>query len=205
MKAAAAPSKRKADQLSSQPPAKKRSTQDKKRAEPSRPEINKAPTQILNVLVFGEGENAELGLGPNRTESKVPRLNPFLNAKDAGSFRIVQLACGGMHTVALTAENKIVTWGVNDAGALGRPTEWEGGLREISDEEDEEGEGDDETGDLNPLESTPTEVVSTGFEGGVCFVQVVAGDNCSFALTAVGTVYGWGTFRVCICFPIFVS
>ena len=35
---------------------------------------------------------------------------------------VVQIDAGGMHVVALTRDNKILTWGVNDQGALGRDT-----------------------------------------------------------------------------------
>jgi alpha-tubulin suppressor-like RCC1 family protein len=48
--------------------------------------------------------------------------------------QFVQVACGGMHTVALDTEGCIWTWGVNDEGALGRKTggtAWE----DLSDEE----------------------------------------------------------------------
>jgi regulator of chromosome condensation len=152
--------------------------------------INKPPTDVLTVLVFGDGENAELGLGPNKTESKVPRVNPFLDPNDRSKFHIVHLACGGMHTVALTADGQIITWGVNDGAALGRDTAWDGDLRDM------DSESDDEVGDLNPLESTPTAVSPEHFEPGVRFAQVAAGDNCTFALTTTGLVYGWGTFRV---------
>ena len=36
--------------------------------------------------------------------------------------QVLQVACGGMHTVALTEGNLIFSWGVNDEGALGRET-----------------------------------------------------------------------------------
>ena len=35
---------------------------------------------------------------------------------------VVQVAAGGMHSVALTAEGEVYTCGVNDEGALGRET-----------------------------------------------------------------------------------
>jgi alpha-tubulin suppressor-like RCC1 family protein len=38
------------------------------------------------------------------------------------SVQILQVACGGMHTVVLTTDGQIYTWGVNDEGALGRET-----------------------------------------------------------------------------------
>ncbi|KAK5987885.1 Guanine nucleotide exchange factor SRM1 [Cladobotryum mycophilum] len=150
--------------------------------------INKVPSKVLTVLIFGAGECGELGLGPKRKAALNPRVNPFLNPNDAGTFHAVQVACGGMHTLALTADNKIVSWGVNDNDALGRDTRWEGGMRDADESEDE----DDE--DLNPHESTPTNIPTSYFPEGTTFVQVAAGDSCSFALTATGLVYGWGTF-----------
>ncbi|KAI0003436.1 regulator of chromosome condensation 1/beta-lactamase-inhibitor protein II [Xylariaceae sp. FL0662B] len=57
-------------------------------------------------------------------------------------------------------------------------------------------EDEDEDADLNPLESSPIETPTDCFPPNVRFVQVAAGDNCSFALTDTGLVYGWGTFRL---------
>lgn len=94
-----------------------------------------------------------------------------------------------MHTVALTTDHKIVTWGVNDNHALGRDTKWDKILRDV-----DVGNGD-EVAELNPLESTPAEVPAA-FTANTRFVQVAAGDSCSFALTDTGTVLGWDTFRV---------
>ncbi|KAH8729825.1 regulator of chromosome condensation 1/beta-lactamase-inhibitor protein II [Ilyonectria robusta] len=158
--------------------------------------INEAPTQILDVYVFGEGTSGELGLGSKRVEGKKPidvkrpRLNNNLSAAEVG---VVQVSCGGMHAVALTHDNKILTWGVNDQGALGRDTTWNGGLRDM--EDDSDSDDDDDDSGVNPMESTPTAVSSHHFAPGTKFVQVVACDSATFALTEDGRVYGWGTFR----------
>lgn len=158
--------------------------------------INEAPTQILDVYVFGEGTSGELGLGSKRVDGKKPidvkrpRLNNNLSAAEVG---VVQVSCGGMHAVALTHDNKILTWGVNDQGALGRDTTWNGGLRDM--EDDSDSDDDDEDSGVNPMESTPTAVSSHHFAPGTKFVQVVACDSATFALTEDGRVYGWGTFR----------
>ncbi|KAF6810833.1 GDP/GTP exchange factor [Colletotrichum musicola] len=160
------------------------------------PKINSAPTQILDIYVFGEGSSGELGLGSKKLDGKKvidvkrPRLNPNLSAKDVG---VVQVACGGMHAAALTKDNKILTWGVNDQGALGRDTNWDGGLRD-ADAEEEEDDDDDDTG-INPRESTPTAIDAEHFAPNAKFTQVVASDSATFALTEDGRVYGWGTFR----------
>lgn len=159
--------------------------------------INQVPTEKLAVLIFGTGEGGELGLGPKKTEVLRPALNPFLDVGDSSAFHIVQLACGGMHTVALTADNRIITWGVNDEHALGRDSQWEGKLRSIdTGSENSDDDDDDDEADMNPKESTPGEIPSECFPPDTQFSQVAAGDNCSFALTTTGLVYGWGTFRV---------
>lgn len=158
--------------------------------------INEKPTQRLHVYVFGEGSSGELGLGTAKTaiDVKRPRLNANLGAENVG---VVQIATGGMHVAALTHNNKILTWGVNDQGALGRDTSWEGGLKDMDDnkDDDESDDSDDDTG-MNPHESMPTAIPSDKFAADTVFVQVAASDSATFALTDDGQVWGWGTFRV---------
>ena len=157
--------------------------------------INESPTQKLDVYVFGEGSSGELGLGTakNAIDVKRPRLNPLLSAQDVG---VVQVAVGGMHCLALTTNNKILTWGVNDHGALGRDTAWEGGMKDMDDSKSDSDSNDASDSGLNPRESTPTAIPSESFPEGTVFVKVAAGDSLSLALTDDGLVYGWGTFRV---------
>lgn len=157
--------------------------------------INSAPTTRLNVYVCGEGSSGELGLGPakNSVDVKRPRLNALLPSDQVG---VVQVAVGGMHCVALTHDNKVLTWGVNDQGALGRNTAWEGGYKDIDDAKSDSGDDSDDESGLNPYESTPTPIPSESFAEGTIFVEVAAGDSSSFGLTDDGQVYGWGTFRV---------
>ena len=184
--------------------------------------INQPPTQILDVYVFGEGSASELGLGAGLLkdvmEVKRPRLNPRLSAKSVG---VVQVAVGGMHCAALTWDNKILTWGVNDQGALGRETD-EGPLKDVDEEsdsdEDDSSDSDEEVAmakakakeakrdsGLNASEAEPREVDPRHFPSGTKFAQLVAGDSTTFALTTTGLVYGWGTFRVSLNFDLFTS
>ena len=151
--------------------------------------INYAPTQCLDVFVCGEGSNGELGLGTakNVIDVKRPRLNAMLPAKDVG---VVQVACGGMHALALTHDGRVLSWGVNDGGALGRPT-GKGPLQDLDNYEDDNSEPDDSG--LNPDEANPAAVT---FPEGLVIVKVTAGDGISLALTDDGQVYGWGEFRV---------
>ncbi|KAM4062725.1 regulator of chromosome condensation (RCC1) repeat domain-containing protein [Hirsutella rhossiliensis] len=211
----AASKKRKAEEEASAEPEVKTDTRKTKKSKteapaPAKPrakkrahvetgkKINDAPTQVLDIYVFGEGSSGELGLGSGRINGKRPidvkrpRLNDKLSAKSVG---VVQIACGGMHAVALTRDHRILTWGVNDQGALGRDTAWEGNLRDADKDEGSDSGSDDDDSGINPLESTPTALSDEYFAHGTKFVQVVASDSASFALTEDGRVYGWGTFR----------
>lgn len=158
--------------------------------------INQPPTTVLDVFVMGEGSGGELGLGAEKIDGKKPlnvkrpRLNHNLKGKG-----VVQIGCGGMHVVALTKDNKIFTWGVNDNSALGRDTKWDGGLRDMDAPEDSGSDDDDDESGLNPLESTPMEVDYSNVEENTTFAQVIGLDSASYALTTEGKVYGWGTFR----------
>ena len=160
--------------------------------------LNHAPTRRLNVYVFGANSGGELGLGRGSTSENVtrPRLNPNLPIDSVG---VVQLATGGMHCAALTHDNKILTWGVNDMGALGRDTTWDGGMVDMKDDKDDTGSDDDASESaINPREATPTAILASDFPAGTVFTQVAAGDNATFALTEEGLVYGWGSFRVSV-------
>ncbi|KAJ5143076.1 Ran exchange factor Prp20/Pim1 [Penicillium bovifimosum] len=186
--------KRKADEDEEKPREIKRSRVAKPRQKTPKPKvvINEAPTTKLNVFVCGEGSSGELGLGAakNVIDVKRPRLNKLLAPDDVG---VVQIAVGGMHCLALTHSNRIMSWGVNDQGALGRETAWDGGYKDIDGTSDSD--SDDEDSGLNPLESTPGLIPSEYFDETCVFVEVAASDSASFALTDDGQVYGWGTFR----------
>jgi regulator of chromosome condensation len=182
------------DESAAPAPPPKRAIAAAKKPKLTKPKviINHAPTRRLDIFVSGEGSQGELGLGAGKGSMNAlrPRLNPHLSAAEVG---VVQLATGGMHCAALTHDNKILTWGVNDEGALGRDTQWEGGLVDV-DENKSDASSDD--AELNPREATPTAVEFVNLPDRTIFTQVAAGDSSTFALTDEGQVYGWGTFRV---------
>ena len=158
--------------------------------------INDRPVEKLKVYVFGEGSSGELGLGHMNSETrkvidvKRPRLNTNLLPEDVG---VVQVSTGGMHVVALTHDNKILTWGVNDQGSLGRSTKSGEQFKSI-DADDSEDDEDLDSG-LNPLEAKPAEADYINVPEGTIFTKVAAGDSVTMALTSYGLVYGCGTFR----------
>jgi len=112
------------------------------------------------VLTLGQGDTGQLGLGPDIMERSKPAL-----VKDLS--RVKAVCAGGMHTVCLTKEGKVYTFGCNDEGALGRTME---------DEEEE--------CCVPALVDLPSKAI-----------QISAGDSHTAALTEDGHVYIWGTFR----------
>lgn len=149
----------------------------------------------LDIFCWGSGSMCELGLGPlaKNKEVKRPRLNPFLPRDDV---KIVSFAVGGMHTIALDAEQNVWSWGCNDVGALGRDTS--GAVEKLKDMDAGDASDDDDDGDLNELESTPAKIPTECFpplKEGHKIVQLAATDNMSCVLFSNGEVYAWGTFR----------
>jgi len=71
--------------------------------------------QAGTILVVGNGETGQLGLGPDIYERKKPFPVKLLSDK-----KIKVITAGGMHTGCITEDHEIYTWGCNDEGALGR-------------------------------------------------------------------------------------
>ncbi|KAJ3216515.1 Regulator of chromosome condensation [Dinochytrium kinnereticum] len=75
-------------------------------------------TDIGEVFVVGSGDCGQLGLGPDELSKGRPKkLEYFLDK------RIVDIAAGGLHNMALSDEGKLYSWGCNDQKALGRSGE----------------------------------------------------------------------------------
>ncbi|KAL3464412.1 regulator of chromosome condensation 1/beta-lactamase-inhibitor protein II [Aspergillus heterothallicus] len=146
--------------------------------------VNNAPTELLDVYVCGLNTDGQLGLGHSNDNAIHPTRNPHLSKKKAG---VVQVAAGGAHCVALTYDNRILTWGANYEGQLGRRT------RNLEDDEYPLVQ----SSTPNREETTPRDVdfSTTDLPEDTVFTQVAATDSATFVLTEFGDVYGWGTFR----------
>ncbi|KAK1141318.1 hypothetical protein N8T08_009225 [Aspergillus melleus] len=157
--------------------------------------FNIVPSKKLDVYACGTNCYGELGLGNlwRKSEFARPVLNANLAAETVG---VVQLVVGGIHSAALTCDNRIMTWGVNDDATLGRDTKEDLKDEIMTDAKIEESESDDDDDvTLNMKEATPLPVDSSLFPKGTVFAQLSATDSATYALTTDGLVYGWGTFR----------
>lgn len=146
---------------------------------PKNKTVNSPPTQALDILVFGQSEFGEAGMGHKDGEANGltrPVLNKILSNPNTD---VVQIAVGGMHGLALTKDGRVLSWGVNDNGSLGRDTD--------------DGDVDDDTG-INVLEGTPGLVDISAIPSDSLITSIAAGDSVSYFVTDDGCVYGCGTY-----------
>lgn len=135
------------------------------------------PLESGSCFTFGTNPFGALGLGEDVTEKPRAALVD-ITRPDGTPAEIVQVVAGGMHTAALDRDGSVYTWGVNDEGALGRPTSgsaWE----KAPDSEKED-------------PSTPG---PARLPAGVRAAAVAAGDGFTFVVTDAGAVWGWGCFK----------
>ncbi|KAG8593380.1 hypothetical protein GDO81_000806 [Engystomops pustulosus] len=67
-----------------------------------------------NIFSWGEGSQGQLGSGQFPQQSPIPRKISGLS-----DIRIIQISCGHFHTVALSEDSNVFSWGKNDNGQLG--------------------------------------------------------------------------------------
>lgn len=91
-------------------------------SENPRPEVNKRtntnnvhqPEQDgLTVFTWGRGEDGQLGLGDTSDQDEPTYVDSL---RGVG---VRQIACGSGHTVVLSTEGEVFTWGRGDDGRLG--------------------------------------------------------------------------------------
>ncbi|EEY53266.1 regulator of chromosome condensation (RCC1)-like protein [Phytophthora infestans T30-4] len=116
------------------------------------------------MLTFGSGDCGQLGHGVEKDKDLMVEFP--LVVRPLVKLEIVRVACGGLHSAAITSAGEVFTWGCDDDGALGR------------------------VGD----ENIPTKVTGFGPQQATA-VQVVGGDCHTAVVTLAGKVYTWGCYR----------
>lgn len=118
-------------------------------------------TQGGGVYTFGSGWDGRLGHG-DEEDQLTPRLVP---AAAFNGERIVMVAAGKLHTVALSEAGHVFTWGSDGDGQLGHNDQY--------------------------TQRVPRQV-EPGCFGGDKVVFVAAGSEHTVAVTAEGRLYTWG-------------
>ena len=111
--------------------------------------------------LYSWGHNGYCQLGNGSTNQG---LTPALIQNSLLGRKVVQVACGSHHSLCLTADGDIFSWGQNNCGQIGSGT--------------------------TTNQSTPRKV-SASF-GGRKVVGITCGQTSSMAVLENGEVYGWG-------------
>ncbi|XP_053559394.1 probable E3 ubiquitin-protein ligase HERC6 isoform X2 [Bombina bombina] len=112
-----------------------------------------------NVFTWGTGTEGQLGTGEFPKQNFLPKRITGLS-----NIKIIQISCGHFHSIALSEDGKVFSWGQNNYGQLG-------------------------LGKQIPNQASPQLVTSLK---GIPLAQVTAGGSHSFALSMSGSVFGWG-------------
>ena len=125
-------------------------------------------TEGGGVYTFGDGEEGQLGHGDEDHEL-APREVP---AAAFSGERVVMVAAGGVHTVALSEAGHVFTWGSGSSGQLGH---------------------NDQGDQLAPRQVAAGRFAPPGQgDAPERVVFVAAGGNHTVAVTAGGRLYTWG-------------
>ncbi|XP_030756884.1 E3 ubiquitin-protein ligase HERC2 [Sitophilus oryzae] len=164
-----------------------------------------------DVYSWGEGEDGKLGHG-NRLSCEKPKLVEALQG-----YEVIDIACGGAHSAAITSSGHLYTWGKGRYGRLGHGDS-EDQLRPklvetlvgykvvdvacgsgdaqtlcVTDDDNVWSWGDGDYGKLGRGGSdgckVPMKIESLA---GLGVVKVECGSQFSIALTRSGSVYTWG-------------
>ncbi|XP_036038711.1 probable E3 ubiquitin-protein ligase HERC6 isoform X2 [Onychomys torridus] len=115
------------------------------------------------VFAWGAGSEGQLGIG----EFKGINLTP-MKIKALAGIKIIQVSCGHYHSLALSEDGQVFSWGSNSQGQLG-------------------------LGKNFPSQASPQKVKELE---GIPLAHVAAGGNHSFALSLTRTSFGWGSNSV---------
>jgi len=71
-----------------------------------------------SIYVWGRGEKGQLGLALKKSRDKPTEL--VLEKKHTGGGKVTHLTCGAGYTMALLDNGRLLSWGFNSYGQLGR-------------------------------------------------------------------------------------
>lgn len=116
-----------------------------------------------SLASWGANNSGQLGDGTTTNRSAPVRV---VTTGALAGKRVVAIAAGGSHSLALCTDGTLAAWGLNGSGQLGNGS--------------------------TTLSSVPVRVDLSGVLAGKRIVAISAGDNYSLALCSDGTLAAWG-------------
>ncbi len=115
------------------------------------------------IYAWGGNSSGQLG---NDTAANSPIPVPVSAGAIPAGTKIIQIAAGGLHSLALSSTGQVYAWGDNSSGQLGN-----------------------DTASNSPV---PIPVSAGAIPAGTKIVQIAAGYAHSLALSSTGQIYAWG-------------
>eukprot|EP00928_Gymnodinium_smaydae_P017985 TRINITY_DN16857_c0_g4_i1.p1 TRINITY_DN16857_c0_g4~~TRINITY_DN16857_c0_g4_i1.p1 ORF type:complete len:1179 (+),score=279.26 TRINITY_DN16857_c0_g4_i1:187-3723(+) len=141
------------------------------------------------LYTWGQAQNFQLGFGATAGDQPAPRLVPLpLRSVGGGQVRVLSVACGRLHSVAVTACGSVLSWGVGgNFGRLGLEpsSSGSGGARD--------GMSSAARGAFCAVEPTPLPEFGAGKRH--VAKKAATGSDHTLVLTASGQVLAWGSNR----------
>ncbi|XP_054165894.1 regulator of chromosome condensation-like [Oppia nitens] len=172
--------KRKSDESE----AKEDNIEPSKRQKVSRLSVPSLPQICGQLFSLGNVDEGQTGIRLKRVdEHKIRNYEPSLVTDEDGQVmrEVVSVACGAMHTLCLSSDQKLYSFGCNDEGALGRDT---------STSDDTE-----DSVDVDSSEEVVSKIPKPVDDLPAGIARLRAGDSHSCVLLTDGSVYLWGNFR----------
>jgi alpha-tubulin suppressor-like RCC1 family protein len=116
--------------------------------------------------VFGWGRNDDGRLGDGTTTTPRKTAVAVITSSVLAGVSISAIATGNAHSLALSSDGRVFSWGSNSHGQLGDGT--------------------------TTQRTTPVAVITFSVPAGVTVVAIAANGHSSYALGSNGRVYSWG-------------
>lgn len=126
-----------------------------------------ALSENRNIFVWGCNKKGKLGIGGDYIKDEKIHRPALLSNERLKKEKVIQLATGDNHILALTKKGNVYSWGINQLGQLGL--------------------GEQEIGEIKG-----PSLIDPKLFGDKIITQISCGINHSLVLTEDGEVYSWG-------------
>ncbi|XP_035715246.1 ultraviolet-B receptor UVR8 [Folsomia candida] len=120
-------------------------------------------TKDGKVFAFGRNSHGQIGNGSTKDQFQVIEVRMTITLDARRQIQIVQISCGSCHSVALSDDGSVYSWGANDKGQLGEGSKIEN----------------------NP---TPKRILLVAK-----VTKISCGKHHTLAMTERGEIYAWGS------------
>ncbi|KAI2796975.1 Regulator of chromosome condensation [Blomia tropicalis] len=149
-------------------------------------QTKRARFEFISGNLYTLGDEIVGELGPRMKEYKGKKVKALEPSQVKLATKVKQVACGAYHTIVITEDGKVISFGCNDDASLGRIT----AHPEMKSNDEDENEDDDDYEEKMCSKPLPVEG-----EIHSKVIKISAGDIHAAALDEDGNVFIWGNLK----------